>query len=134
MDRRDFLKDAAQWLLVLPFGTFLIHCSSDGKSSNKNTAPDDTPPDAPPRKAGSNVVYTSNLVENHAHSFTVPKTGFENAPVGGVMGLTTEAGGHQHRLSIDQEALRRASEGDIVKVETDTAEEHTHMFTVIKVA
>jgi hypothetical protein len=131
MDRREFLKDAAQLLLVLPFGTFLVHCKGDEKSGP--TEPDDTPPDAPPRSAGSNVVYTANLVQGHAHSFTVPKAGFENAPAGGLIGLTTEAGGHQHRLTIEQEALRRAGQGDIVKVETDPTEEHTHMFTIVKV-
>lgn len=137
MDRREFLKDAAQFLLVLPFGTFLIQCKDeDGKkTATSATDPnDDTPPARAPTSAGSNIIYSTSLTNDHSHAFTVPKAGFENAPAGGITGLTTEGDGHQHRTTIDQEALRRAADGDIVKVETETANDHTHFFTIVKIA
>ncbi|MBN9160809.1 MAG: hypothetical protein BGO98_17230 [Myxococcales bacterium 68-20] len=130
MDRRAFLKDAAVTLLVLPFGTFLVHCGNDKKAA---TEEDDTPPDAPPRKEGSNGRYTSSETDGHSHSIMVPLAAFkEEAPVGGITGLTTEAQSHQHRFTIDQEALRRVGEGEIAKIETDIQAEHTHVFTIVK--
>ncbi|MBX3204434.1 MAG: hypothetical protein KF764_05165 [Labilithrix sp.] len=135
MDRRAFLKDAACTLLVLPFGTFLVQCDGEsGKTTGSNpTEPDDTPADAAPRAAGSNIVYTSSKNMGHSHSFMVPRSAFESAPFGGITGLTTEAEGHQHRLTIDQEALRRAAAGDIAKIETTSEGDHTHMFTIVKI-
>lgn len=136
MDRREFLKDAAQFLLVLPFGTFLVRCkSSDGKSSSSNaTEPDDTPPAVPPKVQGTNVIFTSSLTNDHAHSFTVPLAAFDSPPAGGITGLTTESKGHQHSNTIDQDALQRAANGEVVKVETGkAADDHTHEFTIVKV-
>ena len=136
MDRRDFLKDAAQFLLVLPFGTFLIQCKGDGgKSSSSNpTEPDDTPPALPPRVSGSNVIFTTSLTNDHSHSFTIPLAAFDAPPAGGIAGLTTEAQGHQHSTTIDQDAITRANGGDFVKVETGkAADDHTHEFTIVKV-
>lgn len=135
-DRRDFLKDAAQFVLVLPFGTFLVRCSSDdGKTTGSNaTEPDDTPPAVAPKTMGTNVIYTTSLTNDHSHTFTVPRAAFETPPAGGVMGLTSQARDHQHTTTIDQDALRRANEGDIVKVETGkAADDHSHMFTIVKI-
>ncbi len=135
-DRREFLKDAAQFLLVLPFGAFLIRCNSDdGKTTGSNaTEPDDTPPAIQPKVMGTNVIFTCSLTNDHSHSFTVPLAAFEAPPAGGITGLTTESKGHQHTTSIDQDTLRRAQEGDVVKVETGpAADDHTHTFTIVKV-
>lgn len=134
-DRRDLLKDAAQFLLVLSFGTLFVWCSSDdGKTTGSNaTEPDDTPPAISPKITGSNVIFSTSLTNDHSHSFTVPLAAFETPPTGGIVGLTTESKGHQHSTTIDQEALRRAQEGDIVKVETGKGpDDHTHMFTIVK--
>lgn len=135
MDRREFLKGASRVLLVLPFGTFLIGCKEDETTSETNpTLPgDDTPPDAPPKVIGTNTIYTSSATNGHSHSFTVPNAAYESPPVGGMTGRTTEAQAHQHNLTIDQEALRRAASGEIVKVETTKDAEHTHMFTIVKI-
>lgn len=131
MNRRAFVKDAALTLLVLPFGAFLVHCGDKDKSSA--TEDDDTPPDAPPRREGTNGHYTSSETDEHSHSIMVPLAAFdEEAPVGGISGLTTEAQSHQHRFTIDQEALRRVGEGEIAKIETDIQAEHTHVFTIVK--
>jgi len=134
MDRREFLLGASRVLLVLPFGTFLLGCNDDGATSEAEaTEPDDTPPDAPPKRMGTNTIYTSSETNLHSHSFTVPDGAFESPPVGGLMGRTTEAQAHQHSLTVDQEALRRAASGEIVKIETSLDAEHTHMFTIQKI-
>lgn len=133
MERREFLKGVSRVLLFLPLGTFLLDCKDDATSEANPTELDDTPPDAPPRRIGTNIIYTSSQTDLHSHSFTVPIAAFENPPLGGITGRTTEAQAHQHSLTIDQEALRRAASGEIVKVETTADAEHTHMFTIVKV-
>jgi hypothetical protein len=137
MDRREFVTRAAGMLFVVPFGTFLLHCSSD-KSSRSGSADapdgDENPPAAKPRTLGSNIVYTSSATEGHSHAFTVSAAAFETPPVGGILGRTTEAGGHQHRVEVTIEALRRAADGDIVKVETLDETAHKHVFTIVKIA
>ena len=136
MDRREFLKGATRVLLVLPFGTFLLACKDEDGATTETfpTDPnDETPPDAPPKVVGTNTIYTSSETNGHSHSFTIPMGAFENPPVGGLMGRTTEAQAHQHSLTVDQEALRRAASGEIVKIESTQDAEHTHMFTIVKV-
>ena len=136
MDRREFLKGASRVLLVLPFGTFLLASCKDDDGTETEQFPtdpnDETPPDAPPKVVGTNTIYTSSQINDHSHGFTVPEAAFANPPVGGIMGRTTEAQAHQHSLTIDQEALRRAASGEIVKIETSLDAEHTHMFTIVK--
>ena len=136
MDRREFLKGASSVLLVLPFGTFLLACKDDdgtGTEAFPTDPNDETPPDAPPKVVGTNTIYTSSQTNDHSHSFTIPQAAFDNPPVGGIMGRTTEAQAHQHSLTVDQEALRRAASGEIVKIESTQDAEHTHMFTIVKV-
>jgi hypothetical protein len=135
MDRREFLRDAAQFVLVLPFGTFLVRCKTDdGKSTGSSaTEPDETAPALPPKIKGTNVVFTTSLTNDHSHSFTVPLSAFESPPMGGITGYTTESKGHQHSTTIDQDTLQRAESGDEVKVETGkAADDHTHTFTIVK--
>ncbi len=130
MDRREFLNRASRVLLLLPFAKLLLACkSNDSKGGSED---DDTPPDAPPKVVGTNTTYTSSETNGHSHGFTVPHAAFENPPLGGMSGRTTEAEGHQHTVTIDQEALRRAESGEIVKVETSQDSDHTHMFTIVK--
>jgi hypothetical protein len=137
MDRREFVTRAAGMLFVVPFGTFLLHCSSDKSSRAEGTEGlegDETPPAAKPRTLGSNIVYTSSTTEGHSHAFSVASSAFENPPLGGILGRTTAAGGHQHRVEVSVEALRRAADGDIVKIETIDDSGHMHVFTVVKIA
>lgn len=132
-DRREFLRGAAQFLLVLPFGTFLVRCKSDDDGAPVGEL-DDTPPAIAPKVMGTNVVFTTSLTNDHSHSFTIPLAAFDAPPAGGITGFTTEAQGHQHSNTIDQDALQRAAQGDTVKVETGkAADDHTHEFTIVKV-
>jgi hypothetical protein len=141
MDRREFLKDALGALVVLPLGTFLItSCEEDdaiqpGQTTTTNpTEPDTTPPDSPPRIDGANIVYTSNEVNLHSHSFGIPIPSFDNPPLSGITGETTSAQAHTHGLNISQEALRRASTGQTVKVTSSESFGHIHVFTIVRVA
>ena len=135
MDRREFLSSAAT-LLVLPLGTFLVHCGSNDNgttvSSNPNNpATDTTPPDAPPQLAGSNVVYTTSKVNLHSHSFTVPDVQF-TVPTG-LTGNTTAAQAHTHTITITSDDLTRAENGETVKIPTSTEVGHNHVLTLVKV-
>lgn len=132
MDRRTFLKfSGASALLVLPIGTFLVSCKDDGENGPNEADP--TPPDAAPRSMGSNVVFTSNLAQGHAHSFTVPSADLQTPPTGGDFGFTTQAKNHSHKVEITEEALRKASQGEIAKIVTSKDMDHTHTFTILKV-
>jgi hypothetical protein len=128
-------------LLVLPFGTFLVHCSNDnntgyGSSTNPTnpTQPSDTtPPDAPPRVEGANVVYTSSQTNAHSHSFSVPSADLTSPPPAGVSGETTSAQLHSHLVTVTQAQLESVATGQSVKVETSTEIGHTHTFTFVRV-
>ena len=141
MDRREFLRDAARMLLVLPFGTFLLECGSDnntggGATSTTNPTqpgPDTTPPDAPPRVVGANIVNTSDQVNAHSHSFSVPSADLTTPPPSGVSGATTEAQFHSHELVITQANLQSAMSGQTVKVQTSNVVGHIHTFTIVRV-
>lgn len=134
MDRRAFLKDAAATLLVLPFGTFLLHCADDDKSNGPAPVqPDNSPPDAEPRIENGNIVFTSNKVLNHSHNFPVAIEAFESPPDEGVSGETTASQGHTHALTITQAALQMAAAGQAVKIQTATADGHSHTFSIIQI-
>ena len=136
MDRREFLRGAAKTLLVLPFGTFLLHCDDDDDGGaivvTNPTQPDPTPPDAPPRLDGANVVYTSSETNLHSHSFSVPLTQLTSPT--GVSGNTTEAQAHSHTLTITADVLERAASGQTVKVESSSDIGHTHTFTIVRIS
>jgi hypothetical protein len=135
MDRREFLKDTARMLLVLPMGTFLLRCGGDDDNvvTVNPTTPDTTPPDAPPQIQGDAVVFTSSVTNLHSHSFAVPLAAFTSPPLTGVAGETTVAQAHTHTLLIPQDALIRAQSGQTVKIPTSETLGHTHVFTIVRV-
>jgi len=137
MDRREFLRDATQMLLFLPFGTFLLECGSsdDGTTSTTNptTPADSTPPDAPPQVQGANILYTSSETNAHSHSFSVPSVALTSPPPAGISGATTSAQLHSHDVVITQADLQGAMSGQAVKVETSNVIGHTHTFTIVRV-
>jgi hypothetical protein len=138
MDRREFLQGFGKTLLVLPWGTFLLHCGGDDTTAAPSstvvtnpTAPDPTPPDAAPQVIGPNVVYTTNQVELHSHSFTVPVAEF-TTPIG-MNGTTTVAQAHTHDVTFTVEDFTRAAQGQTVKVSTTSTLGHSHVFTLVRV-
>lgn len=141
MQRREFLLRTAKTLLVLPFGTFLVHCAGDDDEVTISTTPteptqpaEEDPPDAPPRVAGGNVIYTSSNVNLHSHTFAVAQSLVISPPSGGISGNTSEAQLHVHTLVITEEQLRQAAALQTVKVRTGDTLGHTHVFTIVKVA
>ena len=139
MNRRDFLRGATRTLLVLPFGTFLVHCSSDEEDgtvvTTNPTQPtvDPTPPDAPPRVDGANVVYTSSETNLHSHSFSIPAVSLSSPPAAGVTGETTSAQLHSHLVVVRQVDLQNVEAGQSVKIETTSTVGHTHTFTFVRI-
>lgn len=139
MNRREFLRGATRTLLVLPFGTFLVHCgsSNDGGyvSSTNPTQPgtDTTPPDAPPRVEGANVLYTSSQTNAHSHSFSVPSSALSSPPSTGVSGATTEAQLHSHLVGVSRSDLESVQSGQSVKIETSSVAGHTHTLTFVRI-
>lgn len=133
MDRRAFLKDAAATLLVLPLGTFLLHCEGEEKNEPAPVQPDNGPPGAEPRVEGDSIVFTSNKVLNHTHTFPVVIEAFDSPPEEGVSGETSVSQGHSHALMITQAALQMAAAGQAVKIQTATTDNHSHTFTIIMV-
>ncbi len=142
MDRREFLSRGAGALLVLPFGLFLVRCSSsDGGGTTTYTPPTQpaptptgNPPAAPPSVQGQNVVYTSSVTNLHSHSFAVPSAAFSSPPAAGISGDTSLAQAHNHSLVITQADLQAAAAGQTVIKESSNTLGHTHTFTIVKVA
>jgi hypothetical protein len=128
-------------LIVLPFGTFLVRCSNnDGGGSTTYTSPtnptppgDSTPPDAPPRIEGANIVYTSSQTNAHSHSFSIPSADLTSPPAAGIEGATTAAQLHSHLLTVSQASLQSAAAGQTVKIETSSVAGHTHTFTIVRI-
>lgn len=134
MNRRAFLRDAASTLLVLPFGTFLVHCGSDDdKQTVGPVQPDNAPPQAEPKMVDGNVAYTSNKVLGHSHTFPVSLEALGDPPADGVSGDTSTSQGHDHAMVVTQDALRMAAGGQAVKIQSATTQGHSHTFTIVKI-
>jgi hypothetical protein len=118
-DRRGFVGA----LLVLPFGTFLLQCGSEKYGDN---------PAAAPQRSGTQTVYTSSEVNEHFHTYTMQDSVLTAGAA--VDTFTTSSGGHSHPLQISAAQLQSVASGQTVKVTTQSAEGHTHVFTLVKVA
>lgn len=139
MNRRAFLRGATTTLAVLPFGVFLVHCSSSDNGSATTTNPtepttDTTPPDAPPRVEGGDVVYTSSQTSAHSHTFAVPSADLTSPPPAGLSGVTSQSDLHSHLVAISVADFQSVVAGQSVKVETTLVSGHTHTFTFVKIA
>jgi len=127
MDRKHFLST----LLVLPFGIFLVHCSSDASTSSSGGS---NPPAAPPTQSGSMDVYTSSIAQAHSHTFSLDDASIGAPPAGGVNGDSSTDQGHSHAVAISMDQLQQVSTGSSVQVTTASAGGHTHVFTFVKIA
>src|SRR5262245_3282083 len=110
MERREFLSLFGWTVVVLPVGTFLVHCGDD-----ENTSPNGDQPAAPPQRVGSDVIFSTNIVENHSHTFGIPVADFQSLPSEGVNGRTSTSQAHSHEVSIGQSDLERANQGSSVQ-------------------
>jgi hypothetical protein len=130
MNRRDFVER----LLVLPFGVFLLRCSSSSTTGYAGPATNRDPPGAPPTVSGSRVVYTSSNVDEHTHTFAIDLEDFANPPDDGVSGETSEDAQHTHTLSLSSLNLTSVQNGGTLKVTTSSDAGHTHVFTFVRAA
>jgi hypothetical protein len=128
LDRKHFLGT----LFILPFGIFLVHCSSDGDT--KSSSSDPNAPAAPPTQSGGMDVYTSSTVSQHSHTFSLDDTAISAPPAAGVNGDSSVSGGHSHTVAISADQLQQVSTGSSVQVTTGDAGGHTHVFTFVKIA
>jgi hypothetical protein len=126
MDRKHFLST----LLVLPFGIFLVHCSSDASTSSSGS----NPPAAPPTQSGGMDLYTSSTVQAHSHTFSLDDASISAPPADGVSGDSSTDQGHSHTVAISMAQLQQVSTGSSVQVTTGDAGGHTHVFTFVKIA
>lgn len=134
LDRRAMLGA----LLVLPFGVFLVQCSSSGSSGGYtasgggNTA--GSPPAAAPQKTGTQVVYSSSNVSAHFHTFGLELAVFTNPPEAAIDGSTSTSAGHAHSVSVSVSDLQDIDAGQTVLVTTGEASGHAHVFTFLKIS
>ena len=124
--RREMIGTLAGTLVALPAGLFLVSCS-------ENETPNGDNPAAAPVKNGTQIVYTSNTVDEHSHTFGLDASALAMPPTDGVTGSTSSDSGHTHAVSISSEQLQNVSTGESVKITTQSASGHTHVFTFVKV-
>ena len=127
MERRTFIRLVAGSVVALPAGLFLVQCGSDSTSSDA--------PGAPPRRSGTQTVYTSSSNVGHTHTFGVDDSAYVTPPTAGVMGDTSTDSGHNHAVSISIAILQSVATGQSVKVTTAAGGAgHTHVLTLVKIA
>jgi hypothetical protein len=126
MDRKHFLST----LLVLPFGIFLVHCSSDASTSGSGS----NSPAAAPTQSGGMDIYISSTVQAHSHSFSLDDTAISAPPADGISGDSSVEEGHSHTVAVSMAQLQQVSTGSSVQVTTGDAGGHTHVFTFVKIA
>jgi hypothetical protein len=127
MDRRHFFRTTGKALVIMPFGSFLIQaCYGGGGGSDSDT------PAAPPTTSGSNAVYTSNIDGDHSHMYTIALADFATPTE--QHGQTTVSEGHSHSITVAVADLQNVEAGQSVMVTTGVSEDHTHVFTFVKVA
>lgn len=125
IDRRSFVES----LVLLPFGVFLVRCSSSDGSSGTGDAPA-----AAPRLSGTSAVYSSSSVSGHFHTFSVALADFSSPPSAGVSGQTSSESGHVHVVSVSAADLQSVQAGSSVRVVTSSSAGHDHVFTFVKVS
>jgi len=128
MQRREFCKLAGGALLLIPAGLFLVRCGSNASDQSGNG------PMNQPSVDGTNLIYTSSVVEGHAHTFGVEMAVIDMPSADGVSGPSSVVENHSHSVVISSAQLAGISAGQTVAVTTGTAEGHTHVFTFLKLA
>lgn len=116
-------------LVTLPFGLFLVRC---GGTNSYGPSSSDAPA-AAPSKNGSTIVYSSNDVQNHFHTFSLDANALARPPAEGVEGSTSSAQGHSHTLTVSLQDLQNVEVGQSVKITTSAASGHQHVFTFVRV-
>jgi hypothetical protein len=128
MNRRDFVNLTAGGVIALGGSLFLVSCAND------NGSPPADSPAAPPQQSGTQTIYTTSLVAEHAHTFGIEASAFASPPTDGAMGSTSNDAGHTHTVAISMADLQDVGAGRTVKVTTGSDSGHTHVLTLVKLA
>jgi len=127
-NRRRFLRTTGKAVLLLPLGSFILQACYGYGSGSTN----DTPAEPPTTSgSGSTVLYTSSVDDGHSHMYTIALAAFGAGME--LDGETTVSDDHAHSVAISVADLQNAAAGQTVMVTTGTTEDHTHVFTLVKV-
>lgn len=129
MIRRQFVKLTAGSVVALGGSLFLVSC---GGGTTGTASADD--PAAPPQQSGTQIVYTSSVVQYHSHTFGIETSAFASPPTDGVSGSTSNDGAHTHTVAVSMAELQSVGAGQTVQVTTGVASGHTHVLTLVKLA
>jgi len=128
MQRRQFCRLAGGALFLIPAGLFLVRCGGGGSDQTSNG------PMNQPSQNGTKLIYTSNVVEDHSHTFGIEMAAIDMPPATGVNGPSSVVENHSHSVVVSSAQLSNVSAGQTVVVTTGTAAGHTHVFTFLKLA
>lgn len=126
--RREFVKLTAGSMIALGGSLFLVSCE------NETGTPNGDNPAAPPQQSGTQIIYTTNVVGDHSHTFGIEMAALATPPTDGVMGSTSSGDGHTHTVAVVMTDLQMVGAGQTVKVTTGAASGHTHVLTLVKLA
>jgi hypothetical protein len=128
MQRREFCKLTGGMLLLIPAGLFLVRCGGSGSDQSGNGPMDQ------PSVNGTKLIYTSNIVEGHAHTFAIEMGAIDMPPANGVSGPSGVTENHSHSVVVSSAQLSSIGTGQTVQVTSGTTEGHAHLFTFLKLA
>src|SRR5260370_36005794 len=80
MQRRQLCKLVGGALVLIPAGLFLVRCGG-GNSAQTGNGPTNQP-----SQNGTKLIFTSNVVGDHAHTFGIEMAAIDMPPATGVNG------------------------------------------------
>ncbi len=128
MQRREFCRLVGGTLFLIPAGLFLVRCGGSGGGQTGNA------PANQPQQNGTKVIYSSNIVGDHSHTFGIEMSAIAMPPANGVSGPSSVVENHSHSVVVSAAQLSNISVGQTVEVTTGTSDGHTHLFTFLKLA
>jgi hypothetical protein len=128
MQRREFCELAGGMLLLIPAGLFLVRCGASSGGGGGSS------PANHPTRNGTKLIYTSNIVGAHSHTFGIEMAAIDAPPGNGVSGPSSVDENHSHSVVVSSAQLSNISAGQTIEVTTGTADGHTHLFTFFKLA
>ena len=114
MDRRAFARNLVGWSVVvagIPMVVTVAGCSNNSGTSGP-----------------SEETWTSSMVGNHVHDFSLLVSVLDAPPASGVSGGTSTSEGHLHSVTLTQEQLKSIGSGGTVTVTTTLSSGHMHDF------
>src|ERR1700737_2805848 len=116
MQRRQFCRLAGGALVLIPAGLFLVRC---GGGRGGQTA---VGPKKQPSQSGTKLIYISNVVGNHSHTFAIEMAAIDMPPATGVNGPSSVVENHSPSVVVSSAQLSSIRVGQTVEVTTGTAD------------